>query len=102
MVRWPGRIEAGRLSDEFFATLDWIPTMASLIGKENRMPVDRPIDGLDQSSLLLGAREKSEREQTLVCIGDDLFAVKWHTFKYHLKTAESRWAPVQTNIFPTI
>ena len=38
----------------------------------------------------------------LVYIGDDLFSVKWRSFKIHLKTAESMWAPVQTNIFPTV
>ncbi len=102
MVRWPGKIEAGRVSDEIFATLDWMPTLAKMIGEEERMPVDRPIDGIDQSAFLLGNQEESNREHVLVYIGDDLFAVKWRTFKIHLKTAESMWAPVQTNIFPTV
>jgi arylsulfatase len=79
-----------------------MPTLAKIIGEEERMPVDRPIDGIDQSAFLLGNQDKSNREHILVYIGDDLFAVKWRTFKIHLKTAESLWAPVQTNIFPTV
>lgn len=102
MVRWPGKIEAGRVSDEIFATLDWMPTLAELIGEGDRVPTDRPIDGVDQSRFLLGAQEKSDREHILFYVGDDLFAVKWRTFKIHLKTAESLWDPVQTNIFPTV
>jgi len=102
MVRWPGKIEAGRVSDEIFATLDWMPTLAKLVGEDDRMPTDRPIDGMDQSAFLLGNQEKSNREHVLVYIGDELFSVKWRTFKIHLKTAESMWAPVQTNIFPTV
>ena len=72
MVRWSGRIEAGRVSDEIFATLDWMPTLASLLGEQNRIPADRPVDGIDQSAFLLGTREKSAREHVLVYIGDDL------------------------------
>ena len=102
MVRWPGKIEAGRVSDEIFATLDWMPTLASLLGEKGKIPVDRPIDGIDQSEFLLGTQEKSNREHVLVYIGEDLFAVKWRTFKIHLKTAESMWAPVHTNIFPAV
>jgi len=102
MVRWPGRIEAGRVSDEIFASLDWMPTLAHLVGEEGRIPSDRPIDGKDQAAFLLGDQEKSNREHVLVYIGEELFAVKWRTFKIHLKTAESMWAPVQTNIFPTV
>jgi len=102
MIRWPGKIKAGRVSDEIFASLDWMPTLANLVGEKNRIPKDRPIDGIDQAAFLLGDREKSNREHVLVYIGEDLFAVKWRSFKIHLKTVESLWSPVQTPIFPLV
>jgi arylsulfatase len=102
MIRWPDRIKAGRISDEIFASLDWMPTLAHLIGEENRIPTDRPIDGVDQSAFLLGDQEKSNREFVLAYVGDDIFAIKWRTFKIHLKTAESLWSPIQTYIFPPV
>jgi len=102
MVRWPGRIEAGRVSDEIFATLDWMPTLAHLVGEESRIPEDRPIDGISQAAFLIGDQENSNREHVLVYVGDDLFSVKWRTFKIHLKTAESLWAPIHTYIFPPV
>ena len=102
MVRWPGKIEAGRVSDGIFSTLDWMPTLAHLVGEEGKIPVDRPVDGVDQSAFLLGAREDSNRDHVLLYVGDDLFSVKWKSFKIHLKTAESLWAPIQTYIFPPV
>ncbi|RLA33761.1 MAG: arylsulfatase [Gammaproteobacteria bacterium] len=102
MVRWPNKIAAGSVSDEIFAALDWMPTLANLLGEAGRIPTDRPIDGVDQSAFLLGDQEKSSREHVLVYIGDELFAVKWRTFKIHLKTIESLWAPIQTPVFPIV
>lgn len=102
MIRWPGRIEAGRVSDEIFASLDWMPTLAHLVGEEDRIPADRPIDGIDQSAFLLGHQENTNREHVLVYIGDELFSVKWRSFKIHLKTVESLWAPIQTHLFPPV
>ncbi|MCP4381384.1 MAG: sulfatase-like hydrolase/transferase [Hyphomicrobiales bacterium] len=102
MIRWPARIEAGRVSDEIFAALDWMPTIAGMIGESERIPDDRPIDGLDQSAFVLGGQEESRREHVLYFIGEDLFAVKWRTFKIHLKTAETMWSPLQEHMFPPV
>ncbi len=55
IVRWPGRVAAGRVSDAVFATIDFMPTFARLAGFES--PTDRQIDGIDQTDLLLGKRE---------------------------------------------
>ena len=52
IVRWPGRVEAGSVSDAPVYGLDWLPTLASLVGFE--VPTDRTIDGEDVSALLLG------------------------------------------------
>jgi len=102
IIHWPAKIEAGRVSDEIFASLDWMPTLANIIGEGDRIPEDRPIDGVDQSTFLLGENEKSDRDHILYFVGDDLFTVKWRTFKIHLKTTENLWAPVQSYTFPPV
>lgn len=55
IVRWPGKVPAGRVNDAVFATIDFMPTFANLCGFA--LPKDRHIDGIDQSDLLLGKRE---------------------------------------------
>ncbi|NIP19254.1 MAG: sulfatase-like hydrolase/transferase [Xanthomonadales bacterium] len=55
IVRWPGKVPAGRDSDAIFATIDLLPTLAKLCGF--KVPEDRRIDGIDQSGLLMGERE---------------------------------------------
>ncbi len=102
MIRWPQKIKAGRVSDEIFSSLDWMPTLASLIGEKKRIPDDRPIDGIDQSAFITGGQENSDREHILFYIGDNLFSVKWRSFKIHLKTTETLWSPIQTYQFPPI
>jgi len=59
IVRWPGKVPAGRVSDAIFASIDFMPTFASLAGFD--LPDDRRIDGIDQVDLLLGRREKGRR-----------------------------------------
>ena len=55
LVRWPGKVPAGRICDAIFATIDFMPTFANLAGCQ--IPNDRRIDGIDQTELLLGNRE---------------------------------------------
>lgn len=55
LVRWPGKVPAGRSSDAIFASIDFLPTFANLAGFE--IPDDRSIDGIDQTDLLLGESE---------------------------------------------
>ena len=56
IVRWPGKVPAGRVSDAIIATIDFLPTFARLTGFQ--VPDDRVIDGIDQTDLLLGKTEK--------------------------------------------
>jgi len=61
IVRWPGRVEAGAESDAIFATLDLLPTFATLCGFE--VPDDRAMDGVDQTALLLGEDDDGARDR---------------------------------------
>ena len=58
VVRWPGHVPAGRVSDAPFATIDFLPTFATLGGYD--VPGDRIIDGVDQTKLLLGGEGARE------------------------------------------
>jgi len=55
IVRWPGKVPAGRTSDAIFATIDFLPTFSSIAGYN--VPADRKIDGIDQIELLLGSSD---------------------------------------------
>jgi len=52
IVRWPGRVPAGRVCDELITSMDFVPTFAGLAGTSE--PQDRAIDGKDISPLIFG------------------------------------------------
>jgi len=91
MVRWPGKMPAGRISDEIVHAVDLFPTLAKLAGAE--VPKDRPIDGVDQSDFFSGKTEKSARDGILVFCADRLQAVKWKNFKVHFYQQDTMVSP---------
>ena len=90
------------VTDEIFADLDWYPTLAHLVGEEERIPKDRPIDGINQANFLLGKQPKSNREYVVPYVGRRVFAVKWRTLKSHFFTAESTFSPIVEHTFPQV
>ena len=50
LIRWPGKIEAGRISNEIVHGVDMFSTLASICGAET--PTNRPFDSLDQADFL--------------------------------------------------
>jgi arylsulfatase A-like enzyme len=102
MIRWPGKVPEGTVSDEIFADLDWYPTIATLVGEEKRIPTDRPIDGVDQTNFLLGKQDESNREFVVTFVGDDIYAVKWRNLKIHFMTSEGTHAVTQKYTFPQV
>jgi arylsulfatase A-like enzyme len=78
MIRWPGRIKPGS-SYAMFSIMDFFPTFARLAG--GRMPNDRPIDGVDQTDLLLGTSNVERRSTLLTFVGPDLVAARWKQFR---------------------
>jgi arylsulfatase len=57
---WPGMIEAGRTSDGIVHLLDLFATCATLGGAEDRLPSDRYLDAVDQTSFLLAPSNEGE------------------------------------------
>jgi arylsulfatase A-like enzyme len=33
MIRWPGKIAAGQVTEEMLSAVDWLPTLAGVIGE---------------------------------------------------------------------
>jgi arylsulfatase len=91
MIRWPGKVPAGRVSDEIVHAVDLFPTLASIAGAD--VPKDRPIDGVDQSGFFLGKADKSAREGVLIFCADRLQAVKWRNYKAHFYHQETMVSP---------
>ena len=81
IVRWPGRVPAGRVSNEIVHVTDLYTTLAGLAGAQ--VPQDRPIDGVDQLPFFLGNQDKSAREGFAFYIKNELRAVKWRDWKLH-------------------
>jgi len=52
VVRWPGKVPAGKTSDEPWAFWDFLPTCAELAGVQ--LPKQMKIDGLSVASALMG------------------------------------------------
>ena len=77
IVRWPGHVPAGRVSEAIFATIDFMPTFANLTGFE--VPQDRMIDGIDQTDLLLGKTE--EGRESFRYTNNALRVGKWKYLK---------------------
>ncbi|GEO04754.1 arylsulfatase [Adhaeribacter aerolatus] len=62
IVRWPGVVPAGRVSNKLLSTLDILPTVAKLCGA--RQP-RRKTDGLEFTGLLKGDDSQNPRQQFL-------------------------------------
>jgi arylsulfatase len=81
MIRWPGHVPAGRVSNEIVHVTDLYPTLARVVGA--RLPADRPIDGVDQLDFFRGKQPKSNREGFVYYIKQELRAAKWRNWKMH-------------------
>jgi arylsulfatase A-like enzyme len=62
IIWWPGKIPAGRTSDQMASTIDVLPTLASIGGFEFKSRDGSPLDGVDQSSHWLGRSVQSPRK----------------------------------------
>jgi arylsulfatase len=82
IVRWPGKVPAGRVSNELVHQVDWFPTLVNAGG--GTVPTDRQIDGIDMADFLLGDAEESGRDIVLCLQGNRIQAAKWRQWKVHL------------------
>ena len=88
-VRWPGKIPAGKSSDEIVHEMDIFPTLAKIAG--GKIPNDREFDGIEMKDFFLGKEKTSGRESVIVYMGNDLYGIKWRNWKLHFKELDT-WA----------
>ncbi len=104
IIRWPGKIPAGRVSNEMVQITDLYTTLAKLGGAD--IPSDRAVDGIDQRDFLLGKTEKSAREFFPVFMGTfagpQLYAVKWRDYKLHFVWQERKYDVPQKLAIPRL
>lgn len=91
LMRWPGKIPAGRTCTEVAATIDLLPTLAKLTGAE--LP-DRRIDGKDIWPLMTGAEDaRSPHEYYVLMHGEGAVrAGKWKFYPWSEATGKDRGA----------
>lgn len=83
LMRWPGKIPAGRVVREMAWSMDLLPTLARLAG--TNAPVDRIIDGKDIWPLMSGqAGARTPHEAYFYYWGPELQAVRSGPWKLHL------------------
>jgi arylsulfatase len=94
MVRWPGKIKAGSISNEIMHHMDWLPTFVALAGdpniKENLKKKKKRrqkgfrvhLDGYNFLPYLTGAEAKPPRKEIFYFSDDgDLTAVRYNDWK---------------------
>jgi arylsulfatase len=98
LIRYPGRVPAGRQSNEIVHITDMFTTLLRWAGAE--VPNDRVIDRLDQRTFLEGKQEKSAREGFPYWMGDTLYGVKWQNFKLVMHLQKTLTEPSQKLMTP--
>jgi len=101
MVRWPGRIEAGTISNELMSHLDWMPTLAAAAGDsklvEDMLDGKRVgnktakihLDGYDFLPYLTG-KEASGPREIFYYLDDEAFPVGIRVGDWKIVFAENR------------
>jgi arylsulfatase len=87
LIRWPGNIPAGVVSNDIVHEMDLYATFANIAG--GKVPADRVMDSVDQSDFLMGKVEKSPRESVIVYVGEEIYGVKWRNWKMMFKEIDT-------------
>jgi arylsulfatase len=102
MVRWPGRIEAGKIENGVFGSQDWFPTLLAAAGdpdiakklldgvKLGERTYKNHLDGYNQLDLLLGSAP-SARHEFFYFEGPQLGAVRLDEMKFVFFTQPTGW-----------
>lgn len=103
MISCPGAVPQGVVTEEMLSCHDWYRTFAALAGASDKVPSDRPLDGVDASQFVLGSSEHTGRE-SIVFFGPDASAmsVKAFNIKVWLRYAEGFDKPIVKPQIPMI
>jgi arylsulfatase len=81
LMRYPGQVPAGHVSNALISMMDFFPTIASLTGA--RLP-DRPLDGVNAWPVFSGAADKVDRDILLYFDYWNLQAARHGRWKIHV------------------
>lgn len=93
MVRWPGKIKAGSISNQIMSHMDWFPTIAAIAGnetvKEDLLKGDRMmgrkykvhLDGYDMLPMLMGKDHDPRKEFFYFADDGDLTGLRYDNWK---------------------
>jgi len=96
IMRWPGHIPAGQVSDAVVAAIDLFPTIAYLA--DAAIPTDRIIDGEDIWSILSGQSDGSEHAPFFYDIGALMFYSPGSIRKGKWKLRDGKLYDLETDI----
>ncbi len=102
IIRWPGKVPAGKVENQIVSGLDWFPTFVSAAGdpniidelKHGKQIGDRTykvhLDGYDQTDLIT-AKGPSKRHEIFYLTESTMSAVRIDDFKYRFTDQPNGW-----------
>src|SRR5262250_1271570 len=102
IIRWPGKVPAGKVENAIISGLDWFPTFVAAAGnpniadelKKGKQIGDRTykvhLDGYDQTDLITG-KGPSKRHEIFYFAETTLGAVRIDDFKYRFTDQPQGW-----------
>ena len=102
IIRWPGKVPAGKVENAIVSGLDWFPTFVAAAGdpnivdelKQGKQFGDRTykvhLDGYDQTDLISG-KGPSKRHEIFYLTESTLSAVRIDDFKYRFTDQPNGW-----------
>jgi arylsulfatase A-like enzyme len=117
LLRWPGKVPAGKVENGVFSGLDWFPTLVAAAGnpniadelKKGKQMGDRTykvhLDGYNQTDLITG-KGPSARHEVYYFTESTLSAVRIDDYKYRFTDQPQGWLggtikvdwPILTNL----
>jgi arylsulfatase len=82
---WKGTIKPGRVSGGLFDLMDLYDSFLAHAGASDRMPADRFIDSIDQSSFLISDDGESRRRAVYYWAGSTFMGVRVAEYKFTVK-----------------
>ena len=102
MIRWPGKVPAGKVENGIFSGLDWFPTFVAAAGDPNIVDELKKgkklgdttykvhLDGYDQTDVLTG-KGPSKRNEIFYFAETTLGAVRIDDYKYRFIDQPNGW-----------
>ena len=86
---WKGMISPGRESAGLFDLMDLYNTTAYLGGAIDKVPTDKPIDGINQASFLLVDNAESNRDRVYTWVESQFMSIRLHEYKMYFNVTDS-------------